>query len=95
VVLSLVAEPGDVGRQAIPQRDRVLQDEALTTEQWPSAQELTPTDGTCPVEYGSWETPYDWNAATPTTPLRVTFTPSNNRRRHPDADRLRQRPRRT
>jgi hypothetical protein len=56
----------------------VLQDEALTTAQWSSAQPLTPTNGGCPVQYGSWETPYDWNAAAPTTPQRVTFNASNN-----------------
>jgi lysophospholipase L1-like esterase len=65
-------------RNSCTTRDRVLQDEALTTAQWAPAQPLTPTNGSCPVQYGSWETPYDWNATTPTTPLRVTYTPSNN-----------------
>lgn len=39
---------------------------------------LTPSDGSCPVEYGSWETPYDWDESSPTTPQRVTYNASND-----------------
>jgi lysophospholipase L1-like esterase len=65
-------------RNGCTTRDRVLQDEALTTTQWSAAQPLTPPDGGCPVQYGSWETPYDVDATSPTTPQRVTYNASNN-----------------
>jgi hypothetical protein len=39
---------------------------------------FTTRNGKCPVTYGSWETPYDWDETSPTMPQRVTHDAQND-----------------
>ena len=48
-----------VTRNGCDTRNRVLQREAVSPSQWPGTVPLVPSDGTCPVTEGSWQTPYD------------------------------------
>ena len=54
-----------ITRKGCDTRNRVLQRDAVSPSQWTGAISLLPSDGTCPVTQGSWQTPYD----IPETPL--------------------------
>jgi lysophospholipase L1-like esterase len=48
-------------------RNRVLRAQAVSPKQWTGTLSLLPSDGSCPVTQGSWQTPYD----IPETPLNL------------------------
>ncbi len=54
-----------ITRAGCDTRNRVLQRDAVSPSQWTGAISLLPSDGSCPVTQGSWQTPYD----IPETPL--------------------------
>jgi len=56
-----------ITRKGCDTRNKVLQREAVSPSQWTGAISLLPSDGSCPVTQGSWQTPYD----IPETPLNL------------------------
>jgi hypothetical protein len=50
---------GFITRNGCDTRNRLLQRDAVSPSQWTGAISLLPSDGTCPVTQGSWQTPYD------------------------------------
>jgi lysophospholipase L1-like esterase len=58
---------GFVTRNGCDTRNRVLRREAVTPRQWTGTLSLLPSDGSCPVTQGSWQTPYD----APETPVNL------------------------
>lgn len=61
-----------VTRDGCDTRNRVLRRDAVSPSQWTGALSLLPSDGSCPVTQGSWQTPYDL----PQSPLSFTDQPS-------------------
>lgn len=59
---------GFITRAGCDTRNKVLQREAVSPRQWTGTVSLLPSDGSCPVTQGSWQTPYD----IPETPINLS-----------------------